>query len=455
MMDFPAFTAEDISPLTDSLPLPCLPGTTDSHLAFSSLLTAGQPGQSVDHRTWPPPEQAEHPRATWTSTPSSNTGPPSPRRRFSEPVAYTPYNFFGGAGTSSGLVYPAHDDFYPKPSSFPNGFPGICGSDNYDQGQEWRSSSGDYKRWGDSEQRAHETVFWPHASSNVTPSTELSASRPGEYPMHPLNTRLCDIQETDWPPLLLSGEAEVPLPTPPPRAPAAQPVSSWRSPRSHAQGLHLPIPPPMPTYQYVEAEEVEQVEQVTVSRGLELPSMGWSIENSRSDLQPFISKLCHLLQHKQYEPWIRWDSSGRYLLVAHTKPHLLVILEKFFRHTVISSFIRQLNVRSVFGTLRESSLSTTDANSPPYRSTVSVAPRRRFCSAFSSKPTTQRRRRCLTAPSRKRSPLPTSLLSTRRGSSARNQADYNADSARSSRSRKSGRRVNGPTAPRCWERRRE
>lgn len=322
MMDFPAFTAEDISPLTDSLPLPCLPGTTDSHLAFSSLLTAGQPGQSVDHRTWPPPEQAEHPRATWTSTPSSNTGPPSPRRRFSEPVAYTPYNFFGGAGTSSGLVYPAHDDFYPKPSSFPNGFPGICGSDNYDQGQEWRSSSGDYKRWGGSEQRAHETVFWPHASSNVTPSTELSASRPGEYPMHPLNTRLCDIQETDWPPLLLSGEAEVPLPTPPPRAPAAQPVSSWRSPRSHAQGLHLPIPPPMSTYQCVEAEEVEQVEQVT----------------------PFISKLCHLLQHKQYEPWIRWDSSGRYLLVAHTKPHLLVILEKFFRHTVISSFIRQLNI---------------------------------------------------------------------------------------------------------------
>lgn len=60
--------------------------------------------------------------------------------------------------------------------------------------------------------------------------------------------------------------------------------------------------------------------------------------------QPFISKLCYLLQHKQYEPWIRWDSTGQYLLVAHTKPHLLVILEKFFRHTVISSFIRQLNV---------------------------------------------------------------------------------------------------------------
>ena len=109
----------------------------------------------------------------------------------------------------------------------------------------------------------------------------------------------------------------------------------------------------MPTYQYDEAAEVEQVEQVTVSQGSKLLLTLWRIDDFRSDLQPFISKLCYLLQHKQYEPWIRWDSSGRYLLVAHTKPHLLVILEKFFRHTVISSFIRQLNVRSVFETLGE------------------------------------------------------------------------------------------------------
>lgn len=61
--------------------------------------------------------------------------------------------------------------------------------------------------------------------------------------------------------------------------------------------------------------------------------------------QPFISKLSYLLQHGEYEPWVRWDSSGQWLLVAHTKPHLLHILERFFRHTVTSSFIRQLNVR--------------------------------------------------------------------------------------------------------------
>ncbi|GJN90659.1 hypothetical protein Rhopal_003671-T1 [Rhodotorula paludigena] len=59
---------------------------------------------------------------------------------------------------------------------------------------------------------------------------------------------------------------------------------------------------------------------------------------------PFISKLSYLLQHQEYEAWVRWDASGQYLLVAHTKPHLLHILERFFRHTVTSSFIRQLNI---------------------------------------------------------------------------------------------------------------
>ncbi|POY74517.1 hypothetical protein BMF94_2277 [Rhodotorula taiwanensis] len=74
-----------------------------------------------------------------------------------------------------------------------------------------------------------------------------------------------------------------------------------------------------------------------------LPSPPMSPEEGEH-VTPFISKLCYLLEHPEYEPWIRWDSSGQYLLVAHTKSHLLEILEKFFRHTVISSFIRQLNI---------------------------------------------------------------------------------------------------------------
>ncbi|GAA5923661.1 hypothetical protein JCM1841_004818 [Sporobolomyces salmonicolor] len=60
--------------------------------------------------------------------------------------------------------------------------------------------------------------------------------------------------------------------------------------------------------------------------------------------KPFISKLTYLLEHQEYQPWVRWDASGNYILIAHTKPHLLDILARYFRHTTIASFVRQLNI---------------------------------------------------------------------------------------------------------------
>ncbi|KWU47152.1 hypothetical protein RHOSPDRAFT_31289 [Rhodotorula sp. JG-1b] len=87
-------------------------------------------------------------------------------------------------------------------------------------------------------------------------------------------------------------------------------------------------------------------------------------------ITPFISKLCFLLEHKEYEPWVRWDSTGQYLLVAHSKPHLLQVLEKFFRHTVISSFIRQLNI---YGFRRAStSVLLTVLESTKYATSVEI-----------------------------------------------------------------------------------
>lgn len=80
--------------------------------------------------------------------------------------------------------------------------------------------------------------------------------------------------------------------------------------------------------------------------------------------------MCFLLEHPEYEPWVRWDSTGQYLLVAHSKPHLLHILEKFFRHTVIASFIRQLNI---YGFRRAStSVLLSVLESTKYATSVSV-----------------------------------------------------------------------------------
>ncbi|GAA5937520.1 hypothetical protein JCM3775_001254 [Rhodotorula graminis] len=110
--------------------------------------------------------------------------------------------------------------------------------------------------------------------------------------------------------------------TPPPVVPV--PVA-LKYPHTDVQ-VDKPSPPPPP------------------SQGPAAGSPTSTDEEESEVVTPFISKLSYLLQHPEFEPWVRWDSSGQYLLVAHTKPHLLQILERFFRHTVTSSFIRQLNI---------------------------------------------------------------------------------------------------------------
>ncbi|GAA5975864.1 hypothetical protein JCM11641_002824 [Rhodosporidiobolus odoratus] len=69
-----------------------------------------------------------------------------------------------------------------------------------------------------------------------------------------------------------------------------------------------------------------------------------STDEEKEVVTPFISKLTYLLEHREYEAWIRWDASGNNILIAHTKPHLLEILARYFRHTTVASFVRQLNI---------------------------------------------------------------------------------------------------------------
>ncbi|KAM0791352.1 hypothetical protein ACM66B_005819 [Microbotryomycetes sp. NB124-2] len=69
---------------------------------------------------------------------------------------------------------------------------------------------------------------------------------------------------------------------------------------------------------------------------------------------PFISKLVYLLSHDEYKDYVQWDSTGKYIILAHNCPRTLEMLTKFFRHTTTASFVRQLNI---YGFKR---LSTTD-----------------------------------------------------------------------------------------------
>ncbi|GAA5925730.1 heat shock factor family protein [Sporobolomyces koalae] len=80
---------------------------------------------------------------------------------------------------------------------------------------------------------------------------------------------------------------------------------------------------------------------------------------------PFISKLCFLLEHQEYQPWVRWDVSGTHILIAHTKPRLLEILAKYFRHTTIASFVRQLNIYGFKRVSTVSLLSILESSSLP------------------------------------------------------------------------------------------
>ncbi|EMS23719.1 heat shock transcription factor [Rhodotorula toruloides NP11] len=107
--------------------------------------------------------------------------------------------------------------------------------------------------------------------------------------------------------------------------------------------------PPPPARSTSAAQTIAYAGQADLSVLPPLPQPPQAASPTPSDeetevVTPFISKLSYLLSHAEYEPWIRWDSTGQYILIAHTKPHLLSILEKFFRHTVSSSFIRQLNI---------------------------------------------------------------------------------------------------------------
>ncbi|KAK4054484.1 hypothetical protein OIV83_000978 [Microbotryomycetes sp. JL201] len=94
---------------------------------------------------------------------------------------------------------------------------------------------------------------------------------------------------------------------------------------------------------------------------------------------PFISKLVYLLTHDEYMDYVRWDSTGRYVILAHNCPQTLEMLTKFFRHTTTASFVRQLNI---YGFKR---LSTTDLLATLEQSLSKSFATSDYCAFYNSK----------------------------------------------------------------------
>ncbi|GAA5988877.1 hypothetical protein JCM10908_006208 [Rhodotorula pacifica] len=74
------------------------------------------------------------------------------------------------------------------------------------------------------------------------------------------------------------------------------------------------------------------------------PAAVFAETEGRQHVTPFISKLNHLLSDSSYSDVIRWNHDGTVILYAHTSARLLEILGRFFRHTTVASFARQLNI---------------------------------------------------------------------------------------------------------------
>ncbi|KAI8443951.1 HSF-type DNA-binding-domain-containing protein [Phakopsora pachyrhizi] len=75
------------------------------------------------------------------------------------------------------------------------------------------------------------------------------------------------------------------------------------------------------------------------------PEPPLSLENGPPSSTAFISKLYHLCSNSDYRAYIRWNTPGDAFVLAHANNDFAsMVLPRFFRHSNVSSFIRQLNL---------------------------------------------------------------------------------------------------------------
>ncbi len=107
----------------------------------------------------------------------------------------------------------------------------------------------------------------------------------------------------------------------------------------------------------VKRSRPDSVDSGYTSGGYSPEASEWANGHHNDDhpATPFVSKLVYILAHPhQFGGLVSWTADGQSILLAHAKPETLEILSKFFRHSTVASFVRQLNIYAF------KRLSTTD-----------------------------------------------------------------------------------------------
>ncbi|KZT57790.1 winged helix DNA-binding domain-containing protein [Calocera cornea HHB12733] len=67
-------------------------------------------------------------------------------------------------------------------------------------------------------------------------------------------------------------------------------------------------------------------------------------EEQAGDCTAFISKLYHLLSRPEYGRFLRWNEAGDAFILMNSAEFAQFVLPRFFRHSNVSSFVRQINL---------------------------------------------------------------------------------------------------------------
>ncbi|KAL7417902.1 HSF-type DNA-binding-domain-containing protein [Mrakia frigida] len=105
---------------------------------------------------------------------------------------------------------------------------------------------------------------------------------------------------------------------------------------------------PQPAPQTFQPMQIPEPEERKVFASLEEvhESNGQQKEEVVGEQTAFISKLWHLLSHPEYARYLKWSKDGQAFILTNSNEFAIKVLPRFFRHSNVASFVRQLNLYS-------------------------------------------------------------------------------------------------------------